>query len=126
MTLTFDQRAVLDFIRDHTSEQGRSPSIRKIAEHRGIKSVSRAFEIVRSLELAGAIRVHRAGRSSWIEVLVGSKLPLDLGSLEPLVRRAAAKAGVTPESFVLTAVRERLASFGLRTVPRETPSELRP
>ncbi|TPN44430.1 hypothetical protein FJ981_27935 [Mesorhizobium sp. B1-1-4] len=66
--ITQRQSDALSFIRSFQAEKGFAPSYSEIAAGIGVASRSRAFELVKSLELRGAVRT-RPGMNRTIELV---------------------------------------------------------
>ena len=66
--LTAKQSQVLRFL-SNQSRQGRSPTVREISDHFGIKSPNGAVNHLLALEKKGKIRLSRDGKSRGIHVV---------------------------------------------------------
>lgn len=68
MTLTKQQRKILEFLKEFTERRGYAPSLAEIGRHFGLRSPATVHKHMRNLEARGAIR-RRWNQSRALEVL---------------------------------------------------------
>ncbi|HEX5424876.1 MAG TPA: hypothetical protein VFW94_15115 [Candidatus Acidoferrales bacterium] len=115
MGLTKKQRACLSYIEACWQETGVPPSFDEMKDHLGLRSKSGIARLIKSLEERGAIeRIPNLARAIMPKRAANISILLP-AELETRLRLVAATANVTPESYVASIVRDRLA------IPSDNP-----
>lgn len=107
MTLTKQQRKILEFIKEYDEDRGYAPTLSEIGSHFGLRSPATVYKHLKNLERKGAVRRQWNHRRS-IEVMpeAGATRAFDLpivGELErgrPIEWRVASEAVPVPSGLV--------------------------